>query len=258
MKIFNWLLTGIGSFLFLLGATSQWLYLTRKGPLSTTQILLLSVGVLALLVGVFVKLPALPKSKLQMRWLGPAYQVVAINLLTVLVLIFALDALAGLAVGIRARVSMNKRKELNLVPPYYSQQSWGEQLEKDNITTSSSKYFPYNVWRRTANQTPTIQVNAAGIRQTPGAQCEQKNAYRIFFFGGSTTWGSGAPDWGTIPAYVQASLEKSSKRPVCVVNFGESGYMSTQELITLVLELERGHIPHQVVFYDGVNDPYTA
>ena len=46
--------------------------------------------------------------------------------------------------------------------------------------------------------------------------------------------------------------------PVCVVNFGESGFVSTQGVIQLILELQSGNIPDLVIFYDGVNDVYAA
>ncbi|MGD0200810.1 MAG: hypothetical protein ABSD27_08680, partial [Bryobacteraceae bacterium] len=43
-----------------------------------------------------------------------------------------------------------------------------------------------------------------------------------------------------------------------VVNFGESGYVQTQELITLLKEIQRGNVPNVAVFYDGYNDTFSA
>ena len=43
-----------------------------------------------------------------------------------------------------------------------------------------------------------------------------------------------------------------------MVNFGQSGWVSTQERIALALELRRGDIPDVAVFYDGVNDVFAA
>jgi lysophospholipase L1-like esterase len=71
-------------------------------------------------------------------------------------------------------------------------------------------------------------------------------------------WGTGAPDWGTIPAYLQADFTALLHKPVCVINFGESAYVSTQGVIQLILELQSGNIPDLVIFYDGVNDTYAA
>lgn len=39
---------------------------------------------------------------------------------------------------------------------------------------------------------------------------------------------------------------------------GEGGYVSTQEVIALMLELRKGNVPDLVVFYDGVNDTFSA
>ncbi|MCK6372247.1 MAG: hypothetical protein L6Q83_13170, partial [Gammaproteobacteria bacterium] len=43
-----------------------------------------------------------------------------------------------------------------------------------------------------------------------------------------------------------------------ITNFGESGYVSTQEVIALLLQLREGNVPDAVIFYDGVNDLYAA
>ena len=92
---------------------------------------------------------------------------------------------------------------------------------------------------------------------TPGTDCSAKS-YKVFAFGGSTMWGTGSPDWGTIPAYLQAGLEALRGKLVCVMNFGESGFVSTQGAIQLILELRSGNVPDLVIFYDGVNDVYAA
>jgi hypothetical protein len=68
----------------------------------------------------------------------------------------------------------------------------------------------------------------------------------------------GAPDWGTIPAYLQEELEERFNGAVCVVNYGEDGFASTQEVILLLIELQRGNVPDAVIFYDGVNDVTAA
>jgi len=42
------------------------------------------------------------------------------------------------------------------------------------------------------------------------------------------------------------------------VNFGEQGFVSTQEALELVLQLRRGNVPDAVVFYDGFNDAFAT
>jgi lysophospholipase L1-like esterase len=45
---------------------------------------------------------------------------------------------------------------------------------------------------------------------------------------------------------------------VCVMNFGELGYSSTQSLIRLSQLIANGDVPDMVVFYDGTNDIAAA
>jgi hypothetical protein len=73
-------------------------------------------------------------------------------------------------------------------------------------------------------------------------------------FGGSTLWGTGAPDDKTIASYLQAKLGANFD----VYNYGETGYVSAQELNSLLLLLAQGHLPDIVIFYDGVNDGYAG
>ena len=54
-----------------------------------------------------------------------------------------------------------------------------------------------------------------------------------------------------------AEQNDKAGRSVCVRNYGETGWVSTQELIKLMLELKRtGRKPDLVIFYDGANDVY--
>jgi lysophospholipase L1-like esterase len=78
-------------------------------------------------------------------------------------------------------------------------------------------------------------------------------ATKLFFFGGSTMWGTGARDDFTIPSLISKSLY-GSKVNTKIVNYGESSYVSTQEMIFLINQLQQGNIPDVVVFYDGYND----
>jgi lysophospholipase L1-like esterase len=70
-------------------------------------------------------------------------------------------------------------------------------------------------------------------------------------------WGSGARDEFTIPSLFGKGLEAKGVHAQ-VVNFGEGGYVSTQEVIQLLRALQRGNIPDLAVFYDGFNDTYSA
>lgn len=139
-----------------------------------------------------------------------------------------------------------------LMTTYYQQVPWGEQIWQEQNPIRSD-YQPYTVWRAVPVSGITTNVSADGWRVTPGAACGP-DALTVFVFGGSTMWGFGAPDWGTIPAYLQAQLSAERDQPVCVQNFGQMGFVSTQEVIELELQLQQGHVPDWVIFYDGVND----
>ncbi len=71
-------------------------------------------------------------------------------------------------------------------------------------------------------------------------------------------WGTGSPDWGTIPANLQKGLEKLRQGPVCVMNFAESAYVSTQDVIMLLMQLRSGNVPDLVLFYNIEDDTYAA
>ena len=122
-------------------------------------------------------------------------------------------------------------------------------------------WHSYVYWRRAMFRGRYINIDAQGLRYTwradlPGGD-QPGEAIRVFVFGGSAVWGTGARDHMTIPSCVARMLASSGFRAE-VVNFGESGYVSTQEVIGLLRCLQRGDIPDLVVFYDGVNDVYSA
>ena len=71
-------------------------------------------------------------------------------------------------------------------------------------------------------------------------------------------WGTGSPNWGTIPANLQKGLEKLRQGPVCVMNFAESAYVSTQDVIMLLMQLRSGNVPDLVLFYNIGGDIYSA
>lgn len=69
--------------------------------------------------------------------------------------------------------------------------------------------------------------------------------------------GTNARDTFTIPSLLARAVEGRGIN-VEIINFGETGYVSTQEVITLLLQLRQGNVPDIVIFYDGVNDTYSA
>jgi hypothetical protein len=75
-------------------------------------------------------------------------------------------------------------------------------------------------------------------------------------FGGSTVWGTGARDDGTIPSWL-ARISDEQGRRYAVTNLGESGFVSWQEALSLADKCASGDVPDIAVFYDGVNDVFA-
>lgn len=142
----------------------------------------------------------------------------------------------------------------------YPDRSWTASYYEEFERSQVAQWQPYVYWRQRPFQGKYINITEAGRRLTPSPETARQDGarpLRIFMFGGSTLWGTGARDSMTIPAIMASEL---AKRGVAaeVTNFGESGYVSTQELIGFLLELQSDRIPDVVIFYDGVNDTFSA
>jgi len=114
-------------------------------------------------------------------------------------------------------------------------------------------FEPYVHWKRNPFSGRFINVDQNGVRRTKKGHVAE-NSQKVFMFGGSTMWGTGASDDKTIPSYVQSMLGDEYD----VYNFGDTGYVSAQELNALLLLLAQGRVPDIVIFYDGVNDGYAG
>jgi len=144
----------------------------------------------------------------------------------------------------------------------YYDNSWPgfepREYEKEILSTTLV-WNSYVYWRHKSFSGKFINIDDNGIRKTwnnPAATKEK--LLRIFMFGGSTMWGSGARDDFTIPSFVSKVISKDLDMQVNITNFGQSGYVSTQEILTLQNELKSGNIPDAVIFYDGFNDVFSA
>lgn len=123
-------------------------------------------------------------------------------------------------------------------------------------------WSPYVYFKRAASSGKYINVSHSGIRKTWNIinnNNSDRATCKVWCFGGSTMWGDGARDDFTIPSYISKILAESQTQiRFHVRNFGEVAYVSTQELLALYLCLREGNRPDIVIFYDGVNDTYSA
>ena len=108
-------------------------------------------------------------------------------------------------------------------------------------------YYDFIVWRRQKFEGKTVRIDENGFRRH-GSMTDSVADAKVWMFGGSTAWGTGSPDDGTIAAY----LEKASG--LRTFNLGEAGYNSHQGLNLLMKLYTEGGRPQFVVFYDGVNE----
>jgi hypothetical protein len=136
-------------------------------------------------------------------------------------------------------------------------QPWQIQYESEHAPSNQLEWHSYVYWRRHPFEGKCINVDAKGIRNTwkaPSiAGSAQSSRPRIFVFGGSTVWGSAVEDEDTIPSFISKQIAATGMA-ADVINYGELGYVSTQEVLTLILRLQAGDVPNVVVFYDGLND----
>jgi hypothetical protein len=184
-------------------------------------------------------------------------------LLNTLLLLGALELMAAL---VYARVGPSARRDEALEAgggragaqsSYYDTLPWGEAYWQEFAQAHRNRYRPFYIWRLKPFTGQLINVDSAGLRVTPGAQCGA-DAYRVAVFGGSTAWGMGSPDNGSIPAHLQAMLSRILRGAVCVTNYAQLGFTSAQDLVQLESELRKGNVPDLALFYGGYNDIATS
>ena len=124
-----------------------------------------------------------------------------------------------------------------------------EEVRKSDRTV----YEPYTIWKRRPYRGEYTTIDISGSRRTVG-NSESEDALDIWMFGGSAVWGVGAPDGETIPSHLAAHFNETLGIEARVRNLGRRGFVSTQEVIFLMRELQAGRRPDIVVFYNGVND----
>lgn len=138
--------------------------------------------------------------------------------------------------------------------------AWKDEFLDEWGRSHHTRWTSYVYWRREPHNGRCINIDQNGIRKTWTSDHSRQGPtapLTIFMFGGSTMWGTGARDDFTIPSLLARELDE--RAVACeVTNFGEAGYVTTQEVIMLIRQLQKGNVPDMVIFYDGVNDTYSA
>jgi lysophospholipase L1-like esterase len=113
-------------------------------------------------------------------------------------------------------------------------------------------YQPYTVWTRKPIQGRHINVDEGGYRATVHNSAAP-DAIEIWMIGGSTTWGMGVPDQHTIPSLLARQFGEQGI-DVRIRNLGQTGFVSTQEFLSLMRELQKREPPDLFIVYDGLNE----
>ncbi|WP_165229925.1 SGNH/GDSL hydrolase family protein [Aquisphaera insulae] len=123
----------------------------------------------------------------------------------------------------------------------------------------SDRWQPYVYFRQRPFAGRTIHIDPEGLRATWNAPAATNptRPIRILLLGGSSLWGFGSRDDQTIPSWIARKLHDRGIQ-VEIRNLAEIGYVSTQEVVALLRELQAGYRPDVVIFYDGVNDTTSA
>jgi lysophospholipase L1-like esterase len=172
-------------------------------------------------------------------------------------LVFVVAIEAGLTLGFRVYDAMMPSEgDSRAAADAYSNAPWAQEYWTEfHRGRDDMRWVPYVYWRRPPWQSRYINVDEKGLRATPTSA--KTGSVRILMFGGSTLWGTGARDEFTIPSILARELARKGVSSV-VVNYGESGWVTTQELVALELALQHGQRADLVIFYDGINDTTSA
>jgi hypothetical protein len=102
-----------------------------------------------------------------------------------------------------------------------------------------------------------VNVGPQGLRSNkhPAVWPPTAEAFNVFVFGGSTTFGWLLPDRETIPSFLQDRIDRAEcARPVRVYNFAHPSYVSTQEALLFQQLVLAGTGPDAAIFFDGFNE----
>ena len=129
--------------------------------------------------------------------------------------------------------------------PVYEDKEFSKILFKEFNQTLIKKYRAFLAWKREPVKLNYFNVMGKyNTRKSIGQNLEKS----YWFFGGSTMWGTGTSDNGTIPSLFH------TKTGYSVFNFGEGDWNSRQSLNQLINVIGDNHKPKAIIFYSGVND----
>lgn len=187
------------------------------------------------------------------RMLRDAWLIAGATVLLILVLESAYRFQGMVSAALANRFSDSKEP-----PSPFEATDWATDYWIGHEKEEAVEWTPYVYLRNPTFEAPHASVDGLGHRITPlpASAPPGGRTVRVFFLGGSTTFGWYQRAAHTIPAEaarrLQAQLGNAAR--VEVTNFGVPGHTFTQEILELILQLRAGARPDVVVFYDGIND----
>lgn len=139
-------------------------------------------------------------------------------------------------------------------------EAWVVDFYREFLKAQKLSWRSYVYFRRIPFDGKEIDIDTLGRRFTPQPTVPAQPIARVHMYGGSTMWGEPLRAANTIPAEVARRLQPlaGTGQRIEVTNVGETGYVFTQEVLQLMMDLRRGERPDVVVFYDGINDIAAA
>ena len=125
-----------------------------------------------------------------------------------------------------------------------------------SVPQDSIEWAPYQQWGIRPNlHSRFYRTNALGFRGTETTLNKPLGRFRIVVMGGSAAWGFGCTaDEKTVPGRLQTILRGHlPELNIEVINAGQIGYGSTQELIYFYRQIS-ALSPDLVLLFDGYND----
>ena len=187
------------------------------------------------------------------RWLRDGWLIVGVTVLLVLLLETCYRGQGNL----RRRLSGARSSDAAPRPSApFDTTAWAAQYHRDHRREEEVLWKPFVYVRNPTFRGMHMSVDSLGWRITPQDPPDARPVVRVFFMGGSTTFGWYQRDSFTIAATAGRRLQQTagSRARIEVTNFGVPGHTFTQEMLELLFQLRDGARPDVVVFYDGIND----
>jgi hypothetical protein len=175
-------------------------------------------------------------------------RLISINIVLTILFILTLNLLSNFVLFIGEQVNYVVNREHQVGLPAFLQERDSTKIVYQEFSQIPTEYKPFIGWSRKPFQGLTTNIDSNGDRIHKNQVSEENFDKSVYFFGGSTMWGSGVSDRETIPAFF------NNISGIPTLNKGERAFTSRQSLAKLINLIAGNEKIETVVFYDGAND----